>query len=108
MSVVNLGELKPEEKRSVRARAEDNLVKDSKPYKALKVRPESWKERIVAGKPAASVLADFLDGPNAKVFHVVYVVGEPNAAKFIAVVPFFQWLEFQQQLEGIIETYQMR
>ena len=51
LSVVNFGELKPEEKRSVRARAEDSLVKDSKPYQALKVRPESWKERIVAGKP---------------------------------------------------------
>ena len=49
LSVVNLGELKPEEKRSVRAWAEASLVKDSNLTRPLRSAPrvgknESWQE----------------------------------------------------------------
>ena len=60
------------------------------------------------GEPAISVVADFVDGQQAKVFYAVYVLAEPNATKFLVRLPAGEFDKFRQQLDGIIYSYRMK
>ena len=66
-SVVNVGSRKtlwPEVQNSLRAWADKEIAdgEGSKTLKELTIRPDSWKDRTVAGKPGLSVIGDFVEG----------------------------------------------
>ena len=108
MQVVRVLDNTTEERKSARAWAEASVKLDTKRLKDFKVRPDSWQDRVVAGEPAISVVADFVDGQQAKVFYAVYVLAEPNATKFLAQLPAGEFDKFRQQLDGIIDSYRMK
>jgi len=81
-SIVNVGSRKslwPEAQNSLRAWADKEIAdgEGSKVLKELTVRPESWKDRPVAGRPGLSFVGDFVDGKEKKIGYAVFTFGRP-------------------------------
>ena len=90
--MVNVGSRKnlwPEAQNSLRAWADKEIAdgEGSKTLKELTIRPDSWKDRPVAGKPGLSFIGDFVEGDEKKVGYAVFTFGNTNAATFVLLVP---------------------
>jgi hypothetical protein len=97
--------LKPEAKNSVRAWAELQVAKAAKEAKEFHVRPDSWKERTVAGHAALSVIADFVEGKEKKIAYGVFTFGATNAAVFNMDIGTDEFEEFRPKFEAIVNGY---
>ena len=109
-TVVNVGSrkiLKEEEQKSLRAWVEKEIVEGEgkKVLKDLQIRPESWKDRTVNGKPGLSVIGDFVDGTEKKIGYGVFTFGNTNAATFILVSAAKDFEAFQPKFEAIVDSY---
>ena len=109
-SVVNVGSRKvhgPKAEQSLREWAEKEVIEGeaAKTMKALKIRPESWKERTVAGNPALSVVGDFEEGKEKKVGYAVFSLGKSNAAVFTLIAPAKDFEASQPKFEAIVDSY---
>src|SRR5208282_4601982 len=71
--------LKPEEKKSLRDYANLQVAKAAKTYENFQIRPDSWKDRTIAGQPAVSVIADYTQGKTKKMGYGVWSFGQTNA-----------------------------
>jgi hypothetical protein len=110
-AVVNVGSLKvhgPKPQQSLREWADYEIEEDetNKTLKALKIRPESWKERTVAGSPALCVVGDFEEGKEKKVGYAVFSLGKSNAAVFTLIVPAKDFEASQPKFDSIVDSYQ--
>ena len=76
-----------------------------KSMKALKIRPDSWKERTVAGHPALSVVGDFEEGKEKKVGYAVFTFANTNAAVFTLLAPAKDLEAYQPKLDAIVDSY---
>ena len=76
-----------------------------KTLKALKIRPESWQERTVAGQPGLSVVGDFLDKKEKKVGYAVFVAGKTHTAVLTLIVAAKDFEGCKAKFEGIVESY---
>jgi len=74
LSTRQLGDLKPEEKGSLRAVADKAVAEATRTLKDFKVRPASWEETTLSGRPALGVMADFMDGEDPKVAYAVFTM----------------------------------
>ena len=109
-SIVNVGSRKtlwPEAQKSLRAWAEKEIAdgEDSKLLKDLQIRPDSWKERTVAGQPGLSVIADFVEGDEKKIGYEVFTFGNKNAATFTLLAGAKDFEAFQPKFEAIVDSY---
>jgi hypothetical protein len=109
-SVVNVGSRKvlwPEAQKSLRAWAEKEISdgEGSKLLKEFTIRPDSWKDRTVAGKPALSVIGDFVEGKEKKIGYAVFTFGNTNAATFVLLAGAKDFEAFQPKFEAIVDTY---
>jgi hypothetical protein len=109
-TVVNVGSRKvhgPKAEESLRAWVEKEVVEGeaAKTLKALTIRPESWKERTVAGHPALSVTGDFVEGKEKKVGYGVFTFGTTNAATFVLVARAKDFEASQPVFEAIVASY---
>ena len=109
-SVVNVGSkslLWPEVQNSLRAWAEKEITdgEGSKLLKELTIRPDSWKDRTVAGRPALSVIGDFVEGKEKKVGYAVFTFGNTNAATFVLLADAKDFEAFQPKFEAIVDSY---
>ena len=110
-SVVNVGSRKvhgPKAEQSLREWAEKEVIEGeaAKTLKALKIRPESWKERTVAGCPALSVVGDFEEGKEKKVGYAVFTFGTIQRRDFsLLVAPAKDFEACQPNFEAIVESY---
>jgi hypothetical protein len=109
-TVVTVGSrnlLKEEEQKSLRAWVENEIAgRDGKQLlKDLRVRPESWKERTVDGKPGLSVIGDFVDGTEKKIGYGVFTIGNTNAATFLLASAAKDFEAFQPKFEAIVDSY---
>ncbi len=109
--VVNVGSRNvhgPKPQQSLREWADYEIKENetNKTLKALKIRPESWKERTVAGAPALCVLGDFEEGNEKKVGYVVFSLSKSNAAVFTLIVPAKDFETSQQGFDSIVDSYQ--
>ena len=77
----------------------------AKTLKALNIRPESWKDRTVAGHPALSVTGDFVEGKEKKVGYGVFTFGTTNAATFVLVARAKDFEASQPVFEAIVASY---
>lgn len=82
-------------------------IKWSKTMKDLQIRPDSWKERKVAGRPGLSVVADYIEGQEKKVAYGVFSVGKSNASKFFFYLGAEAFEGFQSKLDAIVDSYQV-
>src|ERR1019366_4611981 len=85
VSVSSRKALWPEAQKSLRAWADKEIAdgEGSKMLKDLQIRPESWKDRTVAGKPGLSFIGDFVEGSEKKIGYAVFTFGDSNAATFV-------------------------
>ena len=109
-SIVNVSSrtnLWPEAQKSLRAWAEKEIAdgEGSKILKDLVIRPESWKDRMVAGKPGISFIGDFVEGDEKKIGYAVFTFGNNNAATFVLLAGAKDFEAFQPKFEAIVESY---
>ena len=99
--------LPPEAQKSLRTWAEHEVAKSeaSKTLKALVIRPDSWKERSVAGKPGLSLVGDYEEGKEKKVGYSVFTLGNSNAAVFSLYAPAKDFEAFQPKFDAIVDSY---
>ena len=109
-SVVSVGSRKslwPEVQNSLRAWAEKEITdgEGAKTLKELTIRPDSWKDRTVAGQPGLSVIGDFVEGKDKKIGYAVFTFGNTNAATFVLLAEAKDFDAFQSKFEAIVDSY---
>jgi tetratricopeptide (TPR) repeat protein len=109
-TLVNVGSRKtlwPEVQNSLRAWAEKEITdgEGAKTLKELTIRPDSWKDRPVAGQPGLSVIGDYVDGKDKKVGYAVFTLGNTNAATFVLLTDAKDFETFQPKFEAIVDSY---
>jgi len=109
-TIVNVGSRKtlwPEAQKSLRAWADKEIAdgEGSKVLKELTVRPESWKDRPVAGKPGLSFIGDFVDGKEKKVGYAVFTFGDTNATTFVLLAQAKDFEDFLPKFDAIVDSY---
>ena len=110
LHAVKVADLKPAEQKSLRAWAEAGVagtVPAKKGFK-LKVRPDSWKERKVAGLPAMSCIADYTDGKRKMIDYCTCVRGKTIGLKFSASVPQDQFDAYRKQFDPIVDSLKVK
>jgi Tetratricopeptide repeat/Protein of unknown function (DUF3108) len=109
-SIVSVGSRKalwPEAQTSLRAWADKEIAdgEGSKVMKGLQIRPESWKDRTVAGKPGLSFIGDFVEGSEKKIGYSVFTFGDSNAATFVLLCGAKDFEAFQPQFDAVVDSY---
>ena len=110
-TIVSVGSRKtlwPEAQKSLRAWADKEIVdgEGSKMLKDLQIRPESWKDRTVAGKPGLSFIGDCVEGTEKKINYAVFTFGDSNAATFVLLCGAKDFDTFQPKFDAIVDSYQ--
>ena len=97
----------PKAEQSLREWAQKKVIdgEAANTMKARKIRPESWKERTVAGRPGLSVMGDFAVGKEKQVSYTVYSLSKSYVAAFTLSVPAKDFEAFQPQFEAIVDSY---
>lgn len=85
-----------------------HLDKVAKRRAGYKVREDSWVERTVGGRPAASVVADYTDQGKAKVKYLTAVIGETTASSFNVHTTPDKLEKAKAQIDQIIATYKAK
>jgi hypothetical protein len=98
-------DLKPEAQKSLRAWADQKIAAGDKIFANLKVRPDSWKERTVAGNPALSLVGDFAEGKDKRVISAVLTFGKTNAAMLVLKTLEKDFDALQPDFEAIVDSY---
>ena len=109
-TVVSVGPRKalwPEAQKSLRAWADKEITdgEGSKTLKDLTIRPDSWKDRTVAGKPGLSLIGDFVEGSEKKIGYAVFTFGDNNAATFVLLCQAKDFESFRPKFEAIVDSY---
>ena len=109
-SVVNVGQPKvlgPDTPKTLRAWAEKEISdgEGSVAMKELTIRPESWKDRTVAGQPALSFIGDYMEGKDKKVCYAVFTFGSANPATFVLQFAARDFETCQPKFDAIIDSY---
>jgi hypothetical protein len=109
-SILHVGSrtnLWPEAQKSLRAWAEKDIAdgEGNKILKDLVIRPDSWKDRIVAGKPGLSLIGDFVEGDEKKIGYAVFTFGNSNAATFVLLCGAKDFEAFQPKFDAIVDSY---
>jgi hypothetical protein len=110
VSVANVGSrtnLWPEAQKSLRAWAEKEIAEGEggRLMEELTIRPESWKDRTVAGKPGLSVIGDYVEIGEKKVCCAVFTFGNTNAATFVLLAKAKNFVAFQPKFDAIVDSY---
>jgi hypothetical protein len=109
-SIVSVGSRKalwPEAQKSLRAWADKEIAEGegSKTLKELQIRPDSWKDRTVAGKPGISFIGDYVEGTEKKISYAVFTFGDTNAATFVLLCGAKDFEAFQPKFDAIVDSY---
>jgi tetratricopeptide (TPR) repeat protein len=81
----------------------DNVSKRSKD---AKIRPESWKEREVAGRPGVSYISDVTDQfGKPQVEYALYALGPQTAETFHLTCPPAKFDQLMPAFESIVASY---
>jgi hypothetical protein len=109
-SVVSVGVrklLSPEAQQSLRAWAEKEIAQGEgrESLKELQIRPDSWKDRTVAGKPGLSLIGDYVEGAEKKIGYVVFTLRNTNAAMFGLLAKAKDFEALQPKFEAIVDSY---
>lgn len=98
--------LSADEQKSSKAWAESNFKKDGPTFgNDMKVRPDSWKEQTVSGRPAESYVADFTVSGKPRTMFSLYVLGPKDSEHFVLISPTDKFDALMTQFDTIIATY---
>jgi hypothetical protein len=93
---------------SVRALLEKETAEATGQYRDFQVRAESWKDRIVAGQPAMSVIADYMEGDTPKVSYGVTTIMAGHGGAFRFLIPAADFDAFRPKLDAIVDSFKMK
>ena len=107
---MNVGSRKvlwPEAQKSLRAWADKEIAEGegSKTLKELQIRSDSWKNLTVTGKPALSVIGDYVEADEKKVGYAVFTFGNTNAATFVLLSKATDFEAFRPKFDAIVDSY---
>jgi hypothetical protein len=63
---------------------------------------------MVAGQPAVSVIADYVDGDKAKIGYGVTTIVAGHAAGFQFLVPAADFEAFRATLDAVVDSFKMK
>ena len=107
--VKELDNLKPEQRASVRAAADSQMSLFKAHFKDFVIRPDSWKDRTISGRPTVSFLADCVDGQRKMVVYGTCVLGESTVSVFVVRIVPEQIKDFRKTFDrAIIDTYKVK
>jgi hypothetical protein len=90
---------------SARAWAEKEVAQGARMGKKDgKVRPDSWSDLVVAGRPAASLITDLTDGANKFTVYHVYAMTETSSLKFRFMIPADRFTEVRPVVDSILAS----
>jgi len=97
----------PKAGQSLREWVEKEVIEGDaiKTLKALKIRPESWQERTVAGQRGLGVVGDFLEQKQKKVGYAIFVPGKTRMAAFTLMVAAKDFAACKPKFEAIVDSY---
>lgn len=96
----------PEEARtSARVWAESEVKAFAKRFKAFTVRPDSWAEVVVDGRPGISFIADYGDEGKLKTMGAVYALGSSAGQQFTLTAEPDAFVKLQPAFEGIVASF---
>jgi hypothetical protein len=101
--------LSPEEQKSSKAWAGSELkTYIMKLSNDVKVRPDSWKDYTVSGRPGVSFIADYTENGIAKTLFSLYVIGPKDSEHFVIIAPPGKFDALKKQFDGIIASHQRK
>jgi hypothetical protein len=106
LSAMSLDNLKPEEK-TLRACADRAIAEATKSMKNFQVRPDSWTETTLAGRPALSVTADFEEGKETHVAYAIFTLAGNNAFEIHTHANAPEAKSFRSKFETMLQTLQL-
>ncbi len=89
---------------SARAWIEEQLAKN----KNVKVRPDSWKDFTIDGRPAVSCVADFGQGSQARVQFLARVLGSKYSELFVITCAPEKFDALKTQFDSILASYRTK
>jgi len=108
LAVETLDTLKPEAKKSSRAWAEVEIEDFARQLKDFQVRPDSWKERMIAGKAGVSFLADCTEGKARQLIYATYALGDPACVVFVVKLDPQDFDAFKPKIDAVIDSYKTK
>jgi len=96
------------EKSPLRSLADEVVAGVGGLLKEYRVRPDSWKEREVSGRPALVCLADYVQDNCRMVEYRTYVLGKSTWAVFVVNVEPGQLEAFRLKFAPIIDTFSLK
>jgi hypothetical protein len=92
---------------SVRQVAEGDVAVLKQYFKAYTVREASWRERTLAGMPAAAYAADYTYDGKAKVEYRTYLLSGPTVYWFVFRVPKDRFEALRTTFDGVVEGFRL-
>lgn len=106
LSLVQTDSLSANSRTSPRAWAEHNIKGDARNVsKDAKVRDNSWKNYVVAGRPGISYLFDFVENEKRRTRFSLHVIGPKYSEQFVLVCDTDKFDELLKSFEQIITSY---
>ena len=108
VALVRTDSLSATERQSSRAWAETDFKENlTKELKEAKIRPDSWKNHTLAGRPGVSYIADYIDGDKPRVGFSLRVLGPKTSEVFNMTCAPEKFDALKAALDGIIASYRM-
>ena len=96
------------ERQSARAWAETDFRENhAKKRENFKLRADSWNNRVIAGRPGVSCLADFTESGKPKTALALYALGPKTCEHFVLVCPPDKLDAIRPAFESIVASYRM-
>ena len=97
-------DLKPDQRASLRAYANSVIKEGSKALKDMKVREDSWQDITLAGQPALSVVADFLEMKQPQTAYAIFSFRGTNAVEILMYAPSPDFEALKPKFQAVIDS----
>jgi len=100
----SLNDLTPQQRSSLRAYADSGLKEGNKALKDLKLREDGWKETTLAGQPALSVVADFVEMKQKQTIYAIFAFVGMNAVEVVSYASDTEFEAFKPKFQAVIDS----
>lgn len=108
LAVETADTLKPEAKKSSRAWADVEIEDFARQLKDFQIRPDSWKERTIAGQAGVSFIADCTEGKGKQLIYATYALGDPACVVFVVKMDPQDFDAFKPKIDAVIDSYKTK
>jgi hypothetical protein len=108
LKVRKLDSVDPAARKSVRGWAESEVADFAKAWKNFKVRPDSWNNKMIAGREGVTFVGDYVDAQTNKVAYAAFAFGAMNAAEIIMLTTREDLESLRPKFNTILDGYQTK